>query len=87
MRTLPLAAALAALLPALGAAPALAQPPPRQAVNPPSRGATPAAPPGTGAPVPFGQERAPYPTSPPDTVQGTGGSCVHPRCPQPPVSR
>ena len=103
MRTLRLAAVFAALLLGAAPALAQQVPPPvperpapelmpqgqaqGQVVNPPSRGATPAAPPGTGAPVPFGQQRSPYPTSPPDTVQGTGGSCVHPPCPQPPASR
>ncbi len=97
MRTLPLAAALAAFLavpavaqqvvqPPVPAQPAPSLMPQGQAVNPPSHGATPAAPPGTGAPVPDAVQHAPS-TSPPDTVQGTGGSCVHPPCPQAPQSK
>ena len=97
MRTLLLVAILAAFvaLPAIAQQdvqpPVPAQPAPSlmpqgQVVNPPSRGATPAAPPGTGASLPDAAQRAPS-ASPPDTVQGNGGSCVHPPCPQAPPSK
>ena len=96
MRTLSTAAALAAALVLTEAAPAVAQTatppaperpapslmPQNQVTNPLSHGATPAAPPGTGAPVASDAGRSsPASSSPPDTVQTPGGACVHPPCP------
>ena len=94
MRTLSTVAALAAVLTLAEAAVAQTTTPPAperpapslmprtQAADPPSHGATPAAPPGTGAPVASDAGDAPPASSaPPDTVQSTGGSCVHPPCP------
>jgi len=84
MRTLPLAAALAATF----AVSALAQPAPQimspgQVVNPPQNGATPAAPADTGAPVPFVAQGVPdLAASPSDAPGYAAATCQQPPCPK-----
>jgi len=88
LRALLACPALAAALAATLAASAFAQPAPQimsptQRVNPPQNGATPAAPPDTGAPVPFVTRRAPgLSASPSDAPGYTAATCQQLPCPK-----